>query len=660
MWKGSREIVLLLVIVILFTNGCYSTSFKRQVFFTEYFPQNIPKQIPNWWRVNLSQYLRLSYIENGDESAFGGLGNDVFSPNLYSTYAAVGILDNLSSPIEDSKSVIKWIQSLQDKKGVFYDKSTLAQPIEQTYWAISTLQKLNFSPPNFQNLLQFLKNYEQNNGLFIFSNTAGKESVETGISQTYFVISILRLLKIKPKIASKIFNFKTLAKTLQIYIRDHASTNVALNDLRSGYLISAIFELSYIDVDLMPSVSYEWLSSKILEIDTLPYGVQYISLVNNLTEALDSLKINSKDVAIRISTYLEQKVLPNQNTSGGFGFGKNDWNFIEPMVTYEAIKLFKASNISYYPNIDKLIENLKAHRVKNGWIKFITFEPSVQATYYAVLLAKENGDIKKYPIKKLEKYLEGTIGDLAKSITTSKNSNGIRTVKISDISEKLKKLYYAVATYNLLEKHIPTKLRTQVINLEKTLIKELPPSSEKSDILVSAEAFSYFIHTFNILQIWPSDSFGLLNEIREITNRLAYTIKDEQAFNMKTLFEFYILNSVIRFYDLHEGNENSFIIENALSILNTGNGFKMSPQLNIPDVHSTYLGLWLIGNISGNLTTLNTDEVIKFVMASQAEYGFYYVPQRSDSGSDLRVTYEALWIIDFITVGKDYNFSLQR
>lgn len=328
------------------------------------------------------------------------------------------------------------------------------------------------------------------------------------------------------------------------------------------------------------------------------------------------------------------------------------------MVTYEVIKLFKLSNISYYPNLDKLIENLKIHRVKNGWIKFITFEPSVQATYYAVLLAKENGDIKEYPVNKLEKYLVNAIEDLVKSTITSNNSDGIRIVEIPDISGKLKNLYYAVKTYTLLVKHVPTKLITHVISTEKTLIKELPTSSTKNDILVSAEALSYFISTFNIFQIWPLDSFGVSNKIREITNQLAYLVKDEKVFNMQILFEFYILNSVIRYYDVQKGDENLFIIENALSALNTGNGFKMAPQLDIPDVHSTYFGLWLNGNISGNLK-VNIDEVIKFVMASQAEYGFYYVPQQSNSGTDLRVTYEALWIIDFLTKGKNYNFSSQ-
>lgn len=306
---------------MFFMNGCYSTSFERQVFFTEYFPQNIPEQIQDWWKANLSQYLRLSYIDNGDESAFGWLGGDIFLPNLYSTYATVNILDNLSYPIEDPGSIIKWIQSLQDKNGVFYDKSTLAQPIEQTYWAISIFKKLNFSPPNPQNLLQFLKRYQQSSGLFIFGNIAVKSSIESGISQTYFVVSILRLLNMQPESARKIFNLKTLAETLQIYIKNHLSPTIKLDSIESGYLISAIYELSYININLVPVEAYEWLSSKIPEIDTLSYGVQYIALINNLFEALDSLKITPQDIE-RVNTYLKQKVFPNQNANGDLALVK--------------------------------------------------------------------------------------------------------------------------------------------------------------------------------------------------------------------------------------------------------------------------------------------------------------------------------------------------
>ena len=664
-WK--RAVLLLLVIIMVFVSGCYSATFKQLCFCTEYIPQKMPKQIAGWWRTNLSQYLHLSYINTGDQSAFGAIGGDVFSPNLYATYAAVGILDSISHPVEDPGSIIEWIQSLQDKNGVYYDKGTLAQPIEQTYWAISILKKLNSSPSNSQAILQFLKNHEQSNGLFMFSNSQADSNTESCISQTYFAISILRLLGIERDKASKIINLQTLSKTLQSYIASHISSSAPLlKDKESGYLISAIYELSYINKSLVSKEAYSWLSSKIREIDTLPYGVLYIALINNLFEAMESLGITPQDVS-SVNAYLKQKVFPRQNANGGFSFGKDNSNFIEPMVTYEVTKLFKISSISHYPNLDKLIENLKIHRIRNGWIKFITFKPSVEATYYAVSLAKENGDIKDFPVNALIKYLTGVIENPGKSTTVNESSNkavriignkGVRVIEVSKVIEQLKTIYYAVKTYILLKKRLPIRLRHHLINTAKILAGDLsllplPTQDSESDLLENAEALSYFISIFNTIQRWPSDSFGLLNKIKDVSERLAYSVKHKKTFNIRMLYDFFILNSVLRFYRYPEADENSYIIRNALSILNTGQGFKRAPQLDITDVDSTYLGVSLV---DGDIQQLDFDKIIKFVMESQVDYGFNYAPQNNNSVSDLKVTYEALWILNYLTTGWKLNY----
>jgi len=660
MGNWRRVAISLLIIAIVFANGCYPHSFKQQVFFTDYTPQKVPKQIPDWWKANLNQYLHLSYINMGDKSAFGLLGGDVFSPNLYATYAVVGILNSLSYSIEEPSPVVKWIQSLQNRKGIYYDKDTLAEPIEQTYWAISTLKRLNVSPPNSRDILLFLKNHEQGNGLFMFEDSKTEKSMESCISQTYFAISILHLLDMPPDNVSKTLNLKALSKTLQTYIGNHLSSTVPLNSKESGYLISAIYELSYINKNLVPKKAYNWMSEKIQEIKTLPYGVQYVALINNLFEAMRSLGITPQDVS-SVDNYLKQKVFPMQNENEGFGFGEGNSNFIEPMVTYEVVRLFKLSSISRYPNLDTLIKTLKIHCVKNGWIKFITFEPSVVGTYYAVSLAELNGNIKEYPMNKLIKYLTDEIEDVAKSTAAYKNSNGVLIIKDSEVNEKLKNLYYAVRTYTVLKKRLPVALRSKVIDTAKTLVNVLPPAVTESEWAMYAEALSYFISTFNTLQIWPSDSSGLLDKIEDTVNKLASSVREKKAFDIQTLYNFFVLNSVLEFYYGKYGqkaDENVHTIENALATLNVGSGFKRFPEINIPDVHSTYLGLWLEASISGNIK-LDIEKTIKFVIASQAEYGFYYVPHKSSSGSDLRVTYEALWILDYLTNGIKYNFSEQ-
>lgn len=655
-WK--KAILILLVVMVIFINSCYPKDFGHTIFFTEYIPQELPEDLPEWWKVNLTQYLNLSYIDSGTQAAFGALGGDIFRPNLYATYATVGILENLSVKIENSSNILEWINSLQEKSGTYYDKETLAPPIEQTYWAIYTIKRLKSVPSNTHLILQFLKNHERKDGLFIFNGTNVSNLTESCISQTYFAISILHLLDVNSDVASKSLNLKALSKTLQSYIEEHISSNYPLlKDEKSGYIISAIYELGYISKDSVPKKAYSWLSSKVKEISALNYDVLNIALINNLFEALEMLGIAPKDRRI-INNYLEKEVFPNQNTQGGFSFDRREPVFIEPMITYEVVKLFKTSSISCYPNIDKLVENLKIHRIKSGWIKYITFKPSVEATYYAVLLTTENGNIKDFHPDLVVKYLISVIEDIRKFTIENNNINGVKVVEISEVNDKLETLYYAIKTYTFLEKHLPMNLKLQLIDMGNSFAKILPSLITKNDLFFSAKSLAHFISIFNTLQLWPSNNFGLLNEIKEVSDRLVYTIKHDKVFDIKMLYYMFVLSSILRLNNYSEANKNLLTIENALLILNSKNGFKRSLQINTPDIDSTYLGLW-IESMSGNIQ-LHSEETIKFVMESMDTYGFNYTPQKENSFSNLKVTYEALWILNFLTTGWKFNFSFHR
>ena len=104
--------------------------------------------------------------------------------------------------------------------------------------------------------------------------------------------------------------------------------------------------------------------------------------------------------------------------------------------------------------------------------------------------------------------------------------------------------------------------------------------------------------------------------------------------------------------------EGEIIMGDVLQALSNGNGFKRNKQMSVPDINSTYLGL-MVESISGNLK-INIDDTINFVFQSMCEYGFRQAPSQSCEASEIRATYEALWILSYLKVGLYYNYGFSN
>lgn len=657
-WK--RVLVGILVVTMLLVSGCVPAGFKQITFSSEYQPVNMPTQVPAWWRANLSQYLRLSYIGGPEQSAFGALTGNVLFPDLYSTYASVGIERGMaystSLQVEHLDSVAKWVQSLQNDDGGYHDKRTPASGILQTYRTLSILKELNSPPSNPSGILDFLKDHQQHDGFFTFEELGTAENPESRISQTYFAVAILHLLDLDPVQAGNTLDLHTLATSLQAYIsRSLASPLPTLQDEQAGYLISALYELSYVNRGLVPTEARAWMLDKLQEVDTLSYAVQNVALVNNLIEALTALGVDLDGRLNAVDTYLQQTVLPQQNATGGFGFGAEAMAaaFMEPMVTYEVVKLCSTSSAVHYPHADTLRATLNVHRVTDGWIQFISFDPSAEATYYALALAKQNGDINNYSTPRLAAYLAAAIEEVG-MFAANIEQDGVRHVDPNEVRTQLRTLLYAVKAYDLLKGHLPARLRGHVITAAATLIHDFPFGSTNEDSLWNeAVALSSFVSLFNEMGIWPSDNFGLLDKMEAAASQLAQSIKNNKRLPVTVLRDFFVLNIVLRFCGLPEADQNLTIVVNALDTLSVKNGFRRSLQLAAPDVDSTYMGLQVLG--ATGRVTVDVEKTMQFTLSSQDYYGFNYTPEKSDSASDLKVTYEGLWILNFLTTGKDLN-----
>ena len=617
-------------------------------------------QVPAWWRANLSQYLRLSYIDGSGQSAFGMLTGNVLFPDLYSTYASVGMehtmMYSASLQVEHLDSVAKWVQSLQNDDGGYHGNGASTSGILQTYRALSILKELNSSSSNPSGVLHFLKDHQQHNGFFTFGELGTAENIENRISQTYFAIAILHLLDLDPPQAGNILDLHTLATSLQAYISSSfASPLPKLQDEQAGYLISALYEMSYVNRGLVPAEARTWMLDKLQEVDTLSYAVQNVALANNLIEALTALGVDLGGHLNAVDTYLQQTVLPQQNATGGFGFGAEAVAaaFMEPMVTYEVVKLCSTSSAVHYPHADTLRATLNVHRVTDGWIQFINFDPSTEATYYALALAKQNGDMNNYSTPRLAAYLAAAIEEVG-TFAANIEQDGVRHVDPNEIRTRLRTLLYTVKAYDLLKGHLPARLRAHLITTATTLIHDFPFGGTDDDSLWNgAAALSSFVSLFNEMGIWPSDNFGLLDKMETIGNQLAQSVKNNKTLPITAVHDFFVLNIVLRFYRLPGAEQNLTIVVNALDALSASNGFRRSLQLAAPDVDATYMGLQ-VDSTTGQVT-VDVEKTMQFILASQDYYGFNYTPEKTNSASDLRATYEGLWILNFLTTGKDLN-----
>lgn len=650
--KWKKVAIITFIIAIFIFSGCSrSVSFKKVIFNTEYIPEKIPEAVPNRWRNNLTQYLDLCYLTNGKEAAFGALSADIFKPDFYSTYAAVGILKSLSEKIDNPEKVAEWIKTLKIDSPIYDGYRVNFFDIMRFYEEVIVLKNLNGALPNKDLVLKFFGKYEKKDGTFAFGGPQ-PDDLKGRISQTYFVISVIKTLGVDSDTAKKFLDLSALSDTLRSYISKHVN-NTSLKDVnKSGYLISAIYELSYVDKKQMPRDASVWLEQSVQSISSLPYGFLYVALIGNLAEAVKAMNADI-EIDKQIGKYLKEKVIPEQNLSGGFGLQGRNSNFLEPMLTYKIAKLFEISSMRY-PDSDKMLETLKIHRISKGWIKFYTFDPSVQATYFAVRPAKENGVLKRYSKSALKVFLDGKVRSITDALSQREISSGITRPDAPDvIVSKLKTLYYVSATYKSLGLPSP---KTRIMKAGMTLLDELPENlNSDSKLLLNSKSLSYFILTSDRLNCWPEKP-SLITKIETVSAELAKSVQKEKFENIDNLYNLFVLNTVVSFYKSREANANTRVIDKVLSDLSVPDGFKRSPGIDTADMDSNFIGLQ-IKSRGGYLNDVNKERMIKFVMDSMESYGFNYAPNSSSSSPDLKSTYEALWILSYLTYGFRFNYS---
>jgi len=633
-WKGILSVIL--VTAFLLSVGCAPLARKQTL------PDcygKVPKELSEQWKTNLNQYLQLSYVVSNENAGFGNLVN-IFHPSLYSTYSVVGILKGISPDrVKDPDSVVKWINSLYNKEGFYCDPGFNVPKLEQTNWAISILKLLGSQPSSPQSIVQFLKSRQRKDGLFFMKDVKSGNSVKDYMGISYGAIQILQLIDITPIEAAKTLDIAGLHKTVLSYItKTLANGGPALKDQDSGYLISAIYILSYIDKNSVPKKAKEWIIRKIGEINTLPPDVLfYPSLINNLLDTAEFLSIQEAKEPDTLKQYLKEKIFPQENLGGGFYPGKENTNFIEPMLTYEVFKLSERSGLGY-PSFLNLVHIIEIHRIKNGWINFVTFKPSAEATFYGLAIAKDIEITKEFSTDKILSYLTDII-----------SSDYEGNYENNAVPMELRRLYYTVKAYKLVKDRIPPNLKLSIEDIIHKLSEELP--SSETDPFTYALGMTYLVSISNEIHVKIEEN--TLLTIRKTAKEISQLLNNKKFYNIRLLYTYYTLSSALPNSARPKNYEK--VICSVLNNLYIKNGFKRMWNMQIPYIDATYSGIYLSAYTKNKCNLqLNYALIKKFVMSSSDTYGFNYAPRELlksaglNTVPDIRATYYALWLLNYL------------
>lgn len=626
-----------LLIFCLFGSSCASRELLKETSpFTGPVSSQVMEGLPSQWREHLKQWIRLAYIEEEDWAAFTSIGPEHFVPNLDTTYAAVGILENLGQTIPDPESTVKWINSLKTKEGGYSNPPTpqhFAPPpvFFQTYWAVSTLKRLGASFDQ-ESLVKFLKHQQDEKGLFVFTDLS--TSPTEYITPIYFAVQILDLAGISQDQWGRLFDFKVIQNYLLSYIEDRLSLNPpTLMGDKASLLILALQTLAQIDPSLVPEEGKTWLKEKISEAPNLPGDLTYVILINNLLDACTHLSIDISAEKESLCAYLKEKIFPQQAPCGGFGYPPS-YTFLEPMFTFEVVKLAKRLDLEY-PHQDKLLSILKIHCLDGGYVPFVSVNTSPDFTFFAYSLVKPLGLEKEFNSQKLLHYLETFLekGEELQGSVSSFQSTG----------NQLYQLYYALQTYCLLKGEISKDFRAKVIQTAQKFLNETPTLNENSYLtLRNVSSFSLIAKDLALDLDETSRS--------RIKDSIDAILKAERE--IRLLDFLYNLESA-----LYQGGEipsREEIVKEALELSTEKGAFKGSPLAPIPDLLSTYLSLKLLESLKAG-PEIDWGKTKDFVLSCRSEFGFNYAPEDLIAQApntylvpDLRVTYQALNLLEYL------------
>lgn len=492
-------------------------------------------------KARIAEMISLSYSEKNNVCGFGYIDKSLLNPDLYTTFASVGIMNLLNRKIPDREPIINFIKSIYKRDGYFSDSRI--PKIIQTFWAVKTAQRLGFGFDKIKTkaIEKFIESHRLPDGTF-FSDDSKNENLELRISYTLYCIETELILNKNNLTRNR---NKQLIKTLESYINSKIAKNINLSPSNSsGFIITAIYEEALLGYRI--SAKYKKvLKEYVNEIPSLQYGFLNMALTNNLIQCT-----HYSEIAIpgKVKNFLYRQYMKSFNISIGS---------FEPMIAYILTDLFKNTSLDIPQNKVETIESLiRSHRVSGGYAKFVKLNPDPEYTYFALYLIRSL-DL-KIPIlnkERIFRYLESVLYNPGKfSLSGS--------------------VYAAKGISRIYGKRIDRTKIVEGLRQYANLVFSNSTISNREKLLKASEMATLYKMAGITFSETPSEFKREVNFLLNNTKNMSY-------------WDIYVSNATLLLSKFTNSSKVKDLSLRKLKSLYCKNGFKKSPESHKPDLIST-------------------------------------------------------------------------
>lgn len=569
------------------------------------------------WVENLKLRLRVSYRQDPSGASFGFVSrNTISQPSLYATRAVVGINAALGQPIENPERIRVWIESLRDQEGAYDDKHLKFSRLVQTYWAVKTLRNLGYAPNAPDKTIAFIRSLQDSDGLFHEDTSSANSTLSQKLSSTFFALNILRDLGVDLKRASYLESTqKILAQYLQTQI---AALEEGTFPPADAPFVSVVRDLAWID-PLAVDPRFRSVIEHNLTLVHITNDFRSQMLALSFLDAGAQLGLEYPDTQIeRLRQSLQATALPQLNQQTAI---TTEAGIIEPAMTLVLVQLLKRLAVPY-PNQTTLQKQLAKYRIREGWIMFTIPKADAGITYHALVIADSIG-YTEFDALQVAKYLQ-------------------KEILKPDASENLRVVPYAVQALALLGQK-PDAAALQAI--EQSAATRIENAKEAAD-------FQSLVDLALLTRITKNKWSALLQE----RTRQAIQHLDAQT-DLRAAEAIYKV-ALLQTVSQQEVISPQQLKTNLLALATSDGGFKAVPTAQTGDLVSTYFALDAL-IMMGDTKGIEPQKIRQFVLSTQDEYGFTFVPratlqQESFKGTGLEnalATYIGFEILEMVQDG---------